>query len=455
MHLALRLNLLIFILFLLALVAGFYFTISNARHAVSQETSASAELTMQLLSTATISLQMSGNTEAHKTFLRNLQALDDIRHMNIALFHSDGSITQPFIKTTSDAAPRAPEWFSKLVAPAPKEYRRRLFNPSYGKTDITIIPNPADEISEAWTDARLTLILLAAFTVLSMGLIYFIIHRALKPVGNILAALNIVERGDLKTRLPELHLPELNRIAAQFNTMAETLERQQNENRRLSKHSLKIQENERRHMARELHDELGQSISAIKALAVSMEQQGSREKCQSTETATSIINVCNHIYDVVRNMMNRLRPAVLDELGLVTALERLIDDWNTHHPDSFCKLIIAGTFEGQEEQLNITIYRIIQEALTNVSKHANANTVTVTLKKPAPSEGANTDMITLKIEDDGQGFKPEDKQSGMGLMGMRERVLSIDGKMSLESSTGKGVCIVIELPVLKMQTVSE
>jgi len=447
MHLALRLNLLIFILFLLALVAGFYFTISNARHAVSQETTASAELTMQLLSTATISLQMGGNVEAQKTFLRNLQALDNIRHMNIALFHSDGSITQPFIKTSNNTVPRAPEWFSKLVAPTPKEYRRRLFNPTYGKTDITIVPNPVDEISEAWNDARLTLILLAAFAALSMGLIYFIIHRAFKPVNNILAALDIIERGDLKTRLPKLQLPELNKIALQFNTMAETLERQQNENRRLSKHSLKIQENERRHMARELHDELGQSISAIKALAVSMEQQGSIEKCQSTETAESIIKVCNHIYDVVRNMMKRLRPVVLDELGLTTAVERLVDDWNMHHPNSFCQLVITGTFEGQEEQLNITIYRIIQEALTNVAKHANANTVTVALTKSARLTDTDAEFINLKIEDDGQGFDPGDKQAGMGLMGMRERVLSIDGKMSLESTVDKGVYITIELPV--------
>ena len=446
MHLALRLNLLIFILFLLALAAGFYYTISNARQAVSQETTASAELTMELLSTATISLQTGGNTEALKTFLRNLQALDNIRHMNIALHHSDGSITQPFIKTSNNIVSGAPEWFSKLVAPAPKEYQRNLFHPTYGKTDITIVPNPIDEISEVWNDARLTLILLAAFATLSMGLIYFIIHHALRPVNKILTALDIIEHGNLKTRLPKLQLPELNKIASQFNTMAETLERQQDENRRLSKHSLIIQENERRYMARELHDELGQSISAIKALAVSMEQQGSAEKCQSTQAAASIINVCNHIYDVVRNMMKRLRPIVLDELGLVTAVERLVDDWNTHHPNSFGQLSITGAFEDQEEQLNITIYRIIQEALTNIAKHANAKTATIRLTKLRQQEDSGTPIITLMIEDDGQGFDAKDKQSGMGMMGMRERVLSIDGKMSLESATGKGVCIVIEFP---------
>ncbi len=449
MPLALRLNLLIFLLFLLALGAGFYFTISNARQAVAQETSTSADLTMQLLSTATISLQMSGNREAQKAFLRNLQNLDDIRHMNIALFHSDGSITQPFVKTINKDTNNVPEWFSKLVLPTPKEYRRRLFNPNYGATDIVIVPNPADEIAEAWTDARLTLTLLSAFTLFSMALVFFIVQRAFKPVEAILNALNIVEHGNLKTRIPNLQLPELNRIAAQFNTMAETLEQQQNENRRLSKHSLKIQEEERRHLARELHDELGQSISAIKALAVSMEQQGSREKCQSTKTTEAIINVCNHVYDVVHNMMNRLRPVVLDELGLVTAVERLIDDWNMHHPDSFCKLHITGNFENLDEQLMITIYRIVQEGLTNVARHANAEVVTVTLTSQVQSARNDPGMIRLTIEDNGQGFDPDNSKAGMGLMGMRERVHAVDGKMSLVTTPGKGVSITIELPALR------
>ena len=441
MHLALRLNLLIFILFLLALAAGFYFTISNARDAVAQETNASAKLTMQLLSTATISLQMTGSIEAQQTFLRNLQTLDDIRHMNIALFHSDGSVTRPFIKTIDNRNTPVPQWFSRLVEPSPREYRRSLFNQVYGKTDITIVPNPVDEIAEAWEDARLTLFLLAAFTALSMSLIYFIIHRAFRPVNSILQALNIVEQGNLNTRLPKLKLPELNKIATQFNIMAETLERHQNENRRLSKYTLKIQEDERRHLARELHDELGQSISAIKALAVSMEQQGSREKCESTENAESIIGVCNHVYDVVRNMMNRLRPSVLDELGLTTALERLVDDWNTHHPESFCQLNINGNFEQLDEQLYITVYRIVQEALTNVAKHAQADTVSVKLEKN------DAEHISLMITDNGQGFEVERQQAGMGLVGMREWVYSVDGKMFLETGTGKGVNIVIKLPI--------
>lgn len=454
MNLALRLNLLIFVLFLLALAVGFYFTINNARNAVAQETNASAKLTMQLLSTATISLQMTGNTEAQQTFMQNLQSMDDIRHMNIALFHSDGSITRPFIKTIPSKNINVPQWFRQLVEPSPREYRRSLYNSTHGKTDITIVPNPNDEIIEAWGDSRLTLLLLAAFTLLSMGLIYYIIHRAFKPINSIQQALNIVEQGELQTRLPEIKLPELNRIARQFNILAETLERQHDENRRLSRYSLKVQEEERRHLARELHDELGQSISAIKALAVSMEQRGSREHCQSTETAESIISVCNHIYDVVRNMMNRLRPAVLDELGLTTAIERLVEDWNSHHPDSFCDLNIRGHFEQLDEQIYITLYRIVQEALTNIAKHSNATTVKITLEKNTPAFADEIADITLNIVDNGQGFAPDQQQPGMGLVGMRERVNSVEGKMSLNTNPGSGVSIEIKLParVVDMQT---
>lgn len=446
MNLALRLNLLIFALFLLALAVGFYFTLNNARDAVTQETNASAKSMMQLLSTATISLQMTGNIEAQQTFIRNLQSLDDVQHMNITLYHSDGSVTRPFIKTIPNEANSVPSWFTDLVRPTPREYRRSLYNATHGKTDITIVPNPNDEIIEAWQDSRLTLLLLAAFTLLSMGLIYYIIQRAFKPIKSIQHAMNIVEQGELKTRLPEIELPELNQIATQFNILAESLERQHDENRRLSRYSLKVQEEERRHLARELHDELGQSISAIKALAVSMEQQGVRENCQSTGTAESIINVCNHIYDVVRNMMNRLRPAVLDELGLKTAIERLVEDWNSHHPDSFCDLNIRGDFEQLDEQIYITLYRIAQEALTNIAKHSGASTVTITLQENAPVFADEIANISLKIVDDGQGFEADQLRPGMGLIGMRERVHSVEGKMSLQTQPGSGVSIEINLP---------
>ena len=209
----------------------------------------------------------------------------------------------------------------------------------------------------------------------------------------------------------------------------------QRENRRLSKRTLDIVESERRHLARELHDELGQSISAIKAVAVSLKQKEGGDN----PAAKSIIDISDHIYSVVRGMMHRLRPVVLDELGLVTALERLVDDWNTHHENTFCALRTEGNLSGISETVNIHLYRIVQEALTNIVKHAAATDAEIRLKH------MNSGEIELIIRDNGKGFDTAARHSGMGLAGLRERVISMNGKLSLESRPGQGVLIRIKI----------
>jgi len=280
--------------------------------------------------------------------------------------------------------------------------------------------------------------LILLFTALSLILITWVIRRSLKPLKEISAELTVIQDGDYQTRLPQFKLPELDSLSTRFNHMAKVLEEQQQENRRLSKRALEIQEQERRHLARELHDELGQSISAIKAVAVSLEQKQEQEAGKNT-SAKAIIQISDHIYGVVRDMMNQLRPVVLDELGLVTALERLVDNWNTHHEDTFCALSLDPSLTDLSEEINIQLYRIVQEALTNVAKHAGASEVKVNLKRAA------TDKLKLTINDNGKGFAASTKQTGMGLPGMRERVHSIDGKMSLESQPEHGVKIAITI----------
>jgi signal transduction histidine kinase len=142
---------------------------------------------------------------------------------------------------------------------------------------------------------------------------------------------------------------------------------------------------------------------------------------------------------VVRGMMHRLRPVVLDELGLAVALERLVDDFNTHHEDTFCILRTEGPLDDLGESLNIQLYRIVQEALTNVAKHACASEIHVHLVHTG--HGA----IDLSIRDNGRGFETDARHSGMGLPGLRERVNSINGKLSLESRPGEGVLIHISI----------
>ncbi len=317
------------------------------------------------------------------------------------------------------------------------------------ETEIIIRANPSDEITESWTETRDLLMLLVLFVVLANLLVYITLGRGLRPIDSILHGLEGIERGNYRLRLPEFKLPELSRISSKFNLMAEVLQKSQEENLYLTQRSLAIQEDERRKLAYELHDELGQSITAIKAVATSIEQQSSRGDELTREGAETIINLSSRMYDVAKNMMQQLRPPALDELGLRTALQDMIDDWNARHQDIFCYFSFSGDVDGLGEQVDINIYRIVQESLTNIIKHAGATTVKINLQEITDGGQINNDrkVVELDIEDNGMGFQATDVQKGLGLMGMRERLQALNGSFNIETEPGKGTRIRVTIPL--------
>ena len=244
-------------------------------------------------------------------------------------------------------------------------------------------------------------------------------------------------------RLPKFTSVEFTRISERFNHLAGVLLHNREENRRLTRRSLEIQEEERRRLAQELHDELGQSLSAIKAIATSMEQTSATADQSAAESAGIIKNMADDMYGVARGMISQLRPAALDELGLAPALQQLADDWNSAHADTFCHLDIRGDCSMAADVVKINIYRIIQESLTNVARHAAAKNVHILLQHPA----RGSDMLALEISDDGAGFDPDRTRTGMGLSGIRERVDSMGGEFHLATGVDKGVNLTIILPV--------
>jgi two-component system sensor histidine kinase UhpB len=431
-----RLLLLVIAIVMTMLASGAYIALGVVRDNISEEVESSARLTMQLLTAALISGTAENQPQAQQILITHLQRLDDIRHLQIAIVRGDGTIIYPFSQRKSVRSKRVPDWFMELVKPPPAEYRKRIASPLIGTSEIVILADPTDAIQGVWRQVRSLLLLVIVFTALCLVLMAFIIRRSLQPVNQINIGLGIIQSGDYAARLPRFNLPELNRLSQQFNHMAQVLEEQQKENRQLSRRLISVQESERRHLSRELHDELGQSISAIKAMAVNLRQNPTGTQ----DGANTIISVCNQMYGVVRDMMNRLRPVALEELGLVTALERLVDGWNDLQDESFCALTIVGNFEKIDEDQAITLYRITQEALTNVTKYAAAEKVVIRLQRQASGE------IALRIQDNGRGFDTRVRSSGMGLLGMRERVEALNGKISLASEPGSGVSIDITLP---------
>lgn len=225
------------------------------------------------------------------------------------------------------------------------------------------------------------------------------------------------------------------------------------ENRSLIRKSLAVQESERRHLARELHDEFGQCITAIQADVAIIRDRAVACDPRMVTSATAIQNISARLYDDVHSMMQWLRPSMLDDLGLVETLRGEVDAWQLRQPDTACSLEIGENLDDLGEQLNMTIYRIIQECLTNIAKHAAARHVSIGLQRTAtvPGQGQTVETgreyIRLVIRDDGTGFDPAVHGSGLGLVGMRERVEGLNGSFRVLSTPGAGTTVSVDLPL--------
>jgi len=438
MSLRLRLTIITSLLFLCGMLLGVSILVLSARQRVANEVAATATLTYQLLDVLLPDAIGRGDDPGHEALLQRLVALEGARHMEISIARS---LDAPQVVTGAAAAdsptagsrlPAAPRWFVRLVQGEDLVFTRALGNRS-GDV-ITIRTRQADEIAEVWQDTRVFLVLLGLVLLLLNGILYLIIGRWFAPVSTILGSLAEVEHGGRATRLPPKALPELQIIADRVARLGDVLRQSRDDNERLTSRSLGIQEEERRHLAQELHDEMGQSISAIKAIAFTIAERN-RDDVLSREGAQRIGTISNNVRDHIRSMMQRLRPSVLDELGLVTALENMVDEWNRDHGNLFCSLRSSGSFQVLDSDQQIHLYRIVQEALTNVAAHSGATRVDVNLDA--------AECLTLSIRDDGKGFDTATVQRGMGLSGMQERVKALGGQWQLHTAPGTGVTIQI------------
>ncbi len=197
-------------------------------------------------------------------------------------------------------------------------------------------------------------------------------------------------------------------------------------------------EDERLALARELHDEMGQTSTAIRTEVAVLQRIG-RLHPEADESVKSIAESAQHLSKMTRQMLHRLRPPALDSMGLEQALVSLCDNWQ-NSTQNLCEFKTSALPEGLNDYACVTVYRIVQEALTNVTRHANAKHVRVQLT-------LDTQGLNLNIEDDGRGMA--DTQAvhpGFGLLGMQERVASVAGRMSISSKLGQGVRLAIQIP---------
>ena len=404
MSLRFRLTLILVLLLLLSLGVGLAINVFQARRQVARAVESNAAFAAELL--------------------------------DLGIAAPDAGAPVAEVSAGQAGAALAPAWFVSLVRPPPQQLSRALGRP--GGEQVAIRTDPLDEIDLAWRDARFSLLVTLVGLLLFTLAVFLLVSRWMSPVKDFVKALEDIERGDFSRRIPAMRLPELAQIAERINRLSSVLGASKTENERLSRKSLIIQEQERRHLAQELHDVMGQSISAIKAMAVSIQQRAAGDDAVLRESAGRIEELSGEIYSSVRSMMSRLRPTVLDELGLIPALQQMADDWNAHHENAFCRLRIDGDFDNLQEDQQINIYRIVQEALTNIAKHAHADRVEVIL--------SGHEVLSLIINDNGVGYDLDLAEQGMGLMGIRERVDFLRGELNIATRPRQGVSIQIEFP---------
>lgn len=444
MNLKIRINLIVTMVLALIMLIGAWMMIENSREDIRAEVDSTTVLALHLLDAETshfASTQEWDATRSDKASFFRLQSLDNIRHLRIEFFDAAGKLrdSNQAVSNYKEKAP--PVWFEKLIRRVSSSLtptHRSIVVNGQLLGELVITPDPSYEIAEIWHDTIGLFSLGLLFFLIVNGVLYWAVDSALRPLNKILGALTELEHGHLNARLPLFSLPELSNISSKFNTMAQTLENSMSSNHRLTQKIIRLQEDERKSIAQDLHDEIGQHLTAINIDASAIIK--SKDIRYAHESAMAISEVVLQMINIVREMLHRLRPATLDELGLKSALLELIEGWRQRNREVTVSYNISNKIDSMNETLAITAYRIIQECLTNVSKHAQARLVIIKVE-------VNNENFHLLVQDNGQGFKADLNSQGFGLVGMCERVEGLGGTLSISSEPYVGVSVKVILPI--------
>jgi signal transduction histidine kinase len=304
---------------------------------------------------------------------------------------------------------------------------------------VEVQPHWALEGRQLWQ--RWAWLAAAALALLStLWLASRLVARALAPANQILGALGRLAADDVQVRLPPMRLRELEHIGQGFNRLAEHLGELRQRQQQLTLHLLQAREAERRRLARELHDEMGQSLSALQAEAAAMGLM-TQALPQAAASAQAMARTTAQLLDGLQRVLADLRPQALDRFGLAVALQSLAAQ-PRRRPDGselLVRLKLPTPWTPLPADHDVHVYRIVQEALTNAQRHSGACLATVTLRRGPGG-------LLLRVADDGVGA-PELASAGHGLLGMRERVLALGGRLDWEQPAGGGLCLRVWLPV--------
>jgi two-component system sensor histidine kinase UhpB len=433
-----RLNIILALVLMLGLAVNVVRLVLEAGPRVRAEDQSVIRLAREFIGTLIVSLNETADPQARLD--QTIRDLNRLRHVSITKqgdIVGTGAAT-PDRPADDDEASPAPAWFVALIHPEQTSVSVPIS--IRGKSgSLVITSHPNDEISEIWDGIVTQLQVGSAIAVALFLITMAVVKRALAPLQSLSDAMKSIEAGHYGTRVKPDGSPELAAICGKLNHLAATLEEALEERRRLAEHAVSVQDAERKEIARELHDEFGPYLFALRAHASSLMRIADAPEPSPEglrKHGGAILEQLNALQQFNRRVLERLRPVGLAELGLFEAIGALVRLWQQAHPDVAIKTSISRSLGETGETADLTIYRTVQEALTNVFRHASATSVSVTVgpveAPPEPARG-NYGCALVRVHDNGSGLKPDHKL-GLGLTGMRERIIALGGTLTVASS---------------------
>ena len=461
------LSLFILIELIAAAVAGAV-SIFNARSATRIEIAASMELAELWVKEAVLLAQR--ETPADR-FLADLSSqLRRARHVRIEVRDAAGDVLEvrpaavvpaPGGGETEAPTTSLPTWLlSRVSAPAPAWFAALIAPPTERRVvpvvvqgvrigSVDVVSEPKDEIGEKWETTALLGAVGLGVTLAVTGLLYLLVGRVLKPLTGLAAGLAELEHRRYRVRLERPQPAELAIITDRFNALAEALEATLAENQSLNRRLITAQDDERRRTALDLHDEVGPSLFGLKAHAASMAKaaealpEGAAADLKGR--VRDLNAIIDHLQAINRGMLNRLRPMSLGQLPLADVLSELISGRAREYPQIRFSFAAEGIERSYGDSIDLTLYRCIQEGLTNVIRHAEATSVDVRIAA-APGGSAAEAAVMLTVRDDGRGIDPL-APKGLGSLGMKERVEGLGGDYAIDSERGGGTSLRVVIPL--------
>ena len=446
MSLRLKINLIVGVLTLLFVAEITVLHLRGLRDSVHEEVASANRVAIQMLNRTVWRYAAQGP----QAMLAFLEGMGRVRSNDITLIDDAGSELYRSPPSPYKAGREAPAWFDALLAPPPSTNSIKFPG---GRLEVQA--NASRAVLDAWDGSVLLVAGAGAILVAVNALVFWLVGRTVRPFGQIVQALDQLQAGRFDVALPPLPGTEAAAMGTAFNRMVGVLqqnienerragraERELSDSRELTRWIDHHIEQERLMIARELHDELGQSVTAMRSMALSIAQRVASLDAQAETAARLIADESSRLYDAMHGIIPRLTPLVLDNFGLAEALNDLAERTRRSHTDVSLALQVDLGAARLPADAALALYRAAQEGITNALRHGQARQLRLAVQGRAAD-------VQLTLTDDGQGLAPDwaQRTGHYGLRWLTERVESLGGSLKLSPGQPRGVGLEVRIPL--------